>query len=195
MRRAAGFSREYHGPQARARGLPRFRPCAFPHELSAGRRALWSHAAASARPSVEFIATALRYANEECASDLVEVAPADNARLIEFAEERAGAFDLIFASHTMCTCRCAASPGAYARALQGTEPATLDAAGRPVARTCGGVPLTHESVDSFVRAIAVDEATAIAAEFNRPLFLALLSQVTTHFSELQAMGGIATHFV
>ena len=133
-----------------------FRAIARKTELSAGRHALWSCTVAKVRPSVAFVATDLTAPERLEDSGCVECATADNTRLIEFADARPDdEYDLIFAAHTMCTCRCAGSPIAFARAWCGAQPAPLDAAGKPVARTCGGLPLSAESVDGFVRAIAL----------------------------------------
>lgn len=124
-------------------------------ELSAGRRALWSCAVAKVeRPSIEFTVTDLK-ASDQVECTCVESVEADNARLIDFANTRSHQYDLIFAAHALCTCRCVGSPIEFARACHGAHPAALDSAGRSVARTCGGVPLAAEAVDGFVRAIAI----------------------------------------
>ena len=74
----------------------------------------------------------------------VESVALDNTALGAFASEQPAAFDLVFASHALCTCRWLLAPQAFARAADG---------GDGGARTCGGLALTPAAVDAFVAAV------------------------------------------
>ena len=124
-------------------------------ELSAGREAAWS-CAVSAAGGVGVVATDLE--PPEPAAAGVVCMSADNTKLGSNAALAAAApFDVVFASHALCTCQWPLNPAAYLAAY-------LTAAPGSAARTCGGVALDPAAVDGFVAELQplLREGTGIA---------------------------------
>ena len=123
-------------------------------ELSAGKEAAWS-CAVSAAGRVDVVATDLE--PPEAAG--VTCLSADNTQLGSNVQLAAAApFDLVFASHALCTCRWPLEPAAYLAAY-------LTAAPRgATARTCGGIALDSAGVDGFIAQLhpLLQEGTGVA---------------------------------
>ena len=170
------FSSGEFGPTPPAKNLKWPRSVSNVLELSAGKNAAWSRAVVAASPP------GMR---SVCASDLqppdastgVSCIAVDNRHLQLLAANRGQSFDLIFASHALCTCRWPLSPLRYVQASR-AEPA--DAAGaaaaanaadaadddadcndgndgdndNAVATTCGGIAISDAGVDNFVAGLA-----------------------------------------
>ena len=125
-------------------------------ELSAGRNARWSSSVVAARPDLLLTAADLKAPRPVAG---VECMPCDNRRLGELADQRPAQYDLLFASHAMCTCRCAGSPRAYLRARADAVAAPSSLRGdagdsaAAAALTCGGLPLERSHVSAFVGAV------------------------------------------
>ena len=125
-------------------------------ELSAGREAAWS-CAVSATGRVGVVATDLEPPEPPAAAG-VTCMSADNTKLGSNAALAAAApFDVVFASHALCTCQWPLNPAAYLAAY-------LTAAPDGAARTCGGVALDPAGVDGFVAELQplLREGTGVA---------------------------------
>ena len=136
-------------------------------ELSAGRRARWASAVAAV---ANVTAADLSAPNASSSAD-VECIACDNAQLQALADARPGQYDLVFASHALCTCEWVTRPLSFAAITVevgggggggggGEEsestppPGEEEAVTAAAATTCGGVALDDASVDRFVAGVA-----------------------------------------
>ena len=126
-------------------------------ELSAGQNASWSSAVAtstSQSAGVNLCAADLK--PPICPEGPVECIAVDNTNLAALAAERAGSFDLLYASHALCTCRWPLSPTRYAQARAcacgGDGAASNELVQHPT--TCGGIAIEQSAVDDFVAGVA-----------------------------------------
>lgn len=111
-------------------------------ELGSGKSARWSSALGlSAAAPDRLVAADLNPPACTCA----ECIAADNSDLRELAAARPQAFDLIYGSHVLCTCRWVAAPWRYASGPMST--------GRPLGVTCGGIELEAAAVERFVASL------------------------------------------
>ena len=133
-------------------------------ELSAGRRARWANAVSA----VANVTAADLSAPNASSSAGIECIACDNSRLQRLADERPGEYDLVFASHALCTCEWVTRPLSFAAITVdmggggggGGDGVDGDGGGSPpppppseeaaAATTCGGVALDDASVDRFV---------------------------------------------
>ena len=119
-------------------------------ELSAGRAAAWSCAVSAGTSGTTVVAADL--SPPAPAEAGVASVSADNTQLPRSdALAAAAPFDLVFASHALCTCQWPLDPTAF---LASAGPEQALSASPPGARTCGGVGLDQAGVDAFVGGLA-----------------------------------------
>jgi hypothetical protein len=125
-------------------------------ELSAGRRAAWSTAVATANPTSAVLATDVVAPSEVAPASTASGAPDNLARAccdnleLEQLRQTEPPFDVIFGGHVLCTCEWPVRLPAFARAASGVWRANATTEDAAAACTCGGVPLTRRGVETFV---------------------------------------------